>query len=342
MKKKVLHLLASNSYSGAENVVCTIIDNCSDKYDMYYCSLDGPIRDILDKRNIKFIPINKLSIKEVREIIKKYEIDIVHAHDFKASLIASFLDVKVISHLHCDYNMLSFSKVIGMVYSVIQKRFDKIVVVSNEILESASFRKKIVNKTSVISNVLDSKVIINKSNEFDTSDYDLIFVGRLIPLKQPLLFIDMVNELKKSNSNIKACMIGNGELYDVCKNKIINDNLEDNIDLLGFKDNPFPYVKNSKVAVLPSTYEGMPMSVIESMILGTIVVNSGVGGLKNMFCNYDKYICYEKKDYVDCINKLLKLKKSDYKNDCDKMIKSFIDIKSYKNKFLKIYDEVLK
>ena len=55
MRKNVLHLLASNSYSGAENVVCTIIDNCSDKYDMYYCSPDGPIRDILEKRNIKFI-----------------------------------------------------------------------------------------------------------------------------------------------------------------------------------------------------------------------------------------------------------------------------------------------
>lgn len=342
MKKKVLHLLASNSYSGAENVVCTIIDNCSDKYDMYYCSLDGPIRDVLTKRKIKFVSINKLSVKEVRKIIKEYKIDIVHAHDFKASLMASFLDVKVISHLHCNYNMLSFSKVIGMVYSVIQRKFDRIVVVSNEILESASFKKKIINKTSVISNVLDSKVIINKSNEFNTSNYDLIFVGRLISLKQPLLFIDIVNELKKNNSNIKACMIGNGELYEECKNKIINDNLEDNIDLLGFKDNPFPYVKNSKVAILPSMYEGMPMSVIESMILGTIVVNSGVGGLKDMFGNYDKYICCKKEEYVECIDKLLKLDKADYKKDCDKMIKNFIDIKSYKNKFLKIYDEVLK
>lgn len=342
MKKKVLHLLASNSYSGAENVVCTIIDNCSDKYDMYYCSLDGPIRDVLAKRKIKFIPINKLSVKEVRKIVKKYKIDIVHAHDFKASLIASFLDVKVISHLHCDYNMLSFSKVIGMVYSVIQKRFNKIVVVSNEILESASFKNKIINKTSVISNVLDSKVIINKSNEFNTSNYDLIFVGRLIPLKQPLLFIDIVNELKKNNSNIKACMIGNGELYDVCKNKIINNNLEDNIDLLGFKDNPFPYVKNSKVAVLPSTYEGLGLVAVEAMILGRIVVNSGVGGLKSMFNGYEKYICHKKEEYVECINELLKLDKVDYKKDCDKMIKSFIDVKSYKKSFIDLYREVLK
>ena len=55
MKKRVLHLLASNSYSGAENVVCTIIDNCSE-YDMYYCSPDGPIRKSLEDRKINFIP----------------------------------------------------------------------------------------------------------------------------------------------------------------------------------------------------------------------------------------------------------------------------------------------
>ena len=35
---KVLHLLASRIYSGAENVVCTIIENFTDEFDMAYCS----------------------------------------------------------------------------------------------------------------------------------------------------------------------------------------------------------------------------------------------------------------------------------------------------------------
>ena len=43
MKKKVLHILASNSFSGAENVVCTIVKNMTDEYDMYYCCPQGDI-----------------------------------------------------------------------------------------------------------------------------------------------------------------------------------------------------------------------------------------------------------------------------------------------------------
>ena len=71
-KKKVLHVLASNSYSGAENVVCTIIENDND-YDMYYCCPKGPIEKILKERKIKYIPVNKLtpfSIKRVCNVRK--------------------------------------------------------------------------------------------------------------------------------------------------------------------------------------------------------------------------------------------------------------------------------
>jgi glycosyltransferase involved in cell wall biosynthesis len=342
MKRRILHLLASNSYSGAENVVCTIIDNCSDKYEIFYCSPDGPIREILKSRNINFIPLDKFSISTVKKIVKDYGIDIVHAHDFKASFIASFLNVRVVSQLHCNYKILPCRTLVGMVYGVIQRNFDKIVVVSKEILESASFRKKIEDRVVVINNVLDSKMVIDKSREFDTDMYDMIFVGRLIPLKRPLLFIDIVNDLKKKEPNIKACIIGDGELYEECRRKIVNDNLETNIEMFGFKSNPFPYIKNSKVAVLTSECEGLPMTVIEAMILGTIVVNSGVGGLKEMFDGYWKYICYKKDEYVSCIEELLKNDKSTYRDDCDRMIKSFIDIKDYRKKFIEIYEEVLK
>lgn len=342
MKKKVLHLLASNSYSGAENVVCTIINNCSDKYDMYYCCPKGPIEQVLKERNIKYIPLNKLSVKELRMIIKKYNIDIVHAHDYKASLFSSFLNCRVISHLHCDYNLLWCKKIVGFVYSIIQRKFNKIIVVSKEILNSSSFKNKIMDRVEIINNVVDKDMVISKSNEYNVLEYDLIFVGRLISLKQPLLFIDIVYELSKINKDIKACIVGDGELYSECKEKINEYNLDKNIDMLGFKDNPFPYMKNSKILVMPSSYEGLGLVAIESMILGTIVVNSGVGGLDTIFNKNSKYICHNKEEYVECILNLLKKDKSFYRKDCDEMVSNFIDMELYKNKLLNIYDEVLK
>ena len=228
------------------------------------------------------------------------------------------------------------------IYSLIQKKFSKIIMISKEILDNASFKDNVYDKTVIINNVVDKDKIIRMSNEFNTCKYDLIFVGRLNDIKKPLLFIDIVNDLCRNNFNIKACIIGDGDLYLSCKNKIKNENLESNIDLLGFQTNPFPYVKNSKVLVMPSGYEGLGLVAIESMVLGTIVVNSGVGGLRTIFNNHSKYICNNKEDYVKCIVKLLKNDNCVYKKDCNEMAKKFTDLDQYKNKIINLYKEIIK
>lgn len=50
--------------------------------------------------------------------------------------------------------------------------------------------------------------------------------------------------------------------------------LEDKVVILGFKKNPYPYIKNAKCLVLSSEREGLPTILIESLILGTPVVST--------------------------------------------------------------------
>src|SRR5574344_1972542 len=99
---RVLHLLSSNKYSGAENVVCTIIKAFENEIDMCYCSPDGPISDILKDKNIYYIPLEKFNRKSLKKVIKEYNPDIIHAHDYRASLLVTMsgVKVKIISHLH--------------------------------------------------------------------------------------------------------------------------------------------------------------------------------------------------------------------------------------------------
>lgn len=341
MKKKVLHLLASNSYSGAENVVCTIIDNCSDKYDMYYCSLDGTIRDILEKRNIKFIPLKRLSIFELKKIIKDYKIDIIHAHDYKASFISVFFNVRIISQLHLNWDFSTSWNIYTIVYRLIMHRFSKIIAVSKEIVDEAVFSKNKSDKFTVLTNVINKNEVLKKGNEFESTYYDLVFVGRLTKIKRPEIVIEITKRLREKYPSIRTCIIGGGELERNCRELVKKYNLEDNVEMLGFKENPFPYVKNSKVALMPSSHEGLGLVAIESMILGTIVINSGAGGLKTIFHNHSKYICKEIDDYVNKIDELLKVDKNTYKDDCNKMIKKFTDIKKYKKRLLSIYEDIL-
>lgn len=336
-KRRVLHLLSSNKFSGAENVACTIISN--DSNECFYCSKEGPIRNTLKEKNITFIPIKRLSVIDINKIIIEYKIDIVHAHDFQASFCAGLCqnkNVKVISHIHCNPDFIKKWNMFSIAYKVISKKFHRIIVVSKETLNGTVFTKYIEDKTIVLDNVVDSKLVLNNSKKFKTEKYDLVFLARLTDLKQPLFYLDIINDLKEKN--IKACLIGDGDLYKDCEEKIKKCNLEKNVSLLGFQSNPFPYVLNSKLAIMPSKFEGLPMSAIECMILGVPVINSGVGGLTNLFINHEDFICHSKEEYINCIINNLNRNKKDLKNECDDIIKKYIDIEGYIINLNKIYN----
>lgn len=337
-QKRILHLLASNKFSGAENIACTIIEN--DKNVCFYCSYDGSISDVLKKRKINFIPIKKLNVIELNKIVKKNNINVIHAHDFKASFCAGLLGkkVKVISHIHCNPDFIKKWNLFSIAYSMISNNFSKIIVVSKEVLSGTVFYRKIKNKVCVLENVVDKNKVCQLSKAFETEKYDIIFIGRLVDLKRPLMFLEIIEKLTLKNKNIKACMIGDGELYNMCEKYIKDHNLQNNITMKGFQANPFPYLKNSKVSIITSQYEGFGLTAIESMILGVPVLNSGVGGLHTIFHKHKKYICNTVQDYIKHYFELIKVTKNKIIEECNLIIKDYIDIEKYVDTLNDIYN----
>ena len=67
---KILHVLTSHIFSGAENVVCQIIGMLKDEpnVEMAYCSPDGTIRPALEERDINFLPIEVANTSEIKRI----------------------------------------------------------------------------------------------------------------------------------------------------------------------------------------------------------------------------------------------------------------------------------
>ena len=340
MKKRILHLLASNKYSGAENVVCTIIDN-DDKYDMFYCSKEGPIEEVLKSRNIRFIPIKRLNPFELKRICREYKIDIIHAHDMKAGFLAALSGFKgtIVNTIHGNFKFNNKWTIYSLLYKSVIRKIDKIICVSNEVYDNAIFiNKKNKEKFCVIENVVDKKRTISKSKEFKTNQYDMVFVGRLIDIKQPNVVVDITKEVVKKHPNFKVAIIGAGNLENDIRDSIISNDLSNNIDMIGFVSNPFPYIKNSKFAILPSLHEGLPMSVIECLILDKPVLNSGVDGLKTLFKDYPDFICKSKEDYITKIELLLN-DKNYLKSSCSEIIKETTDIDNYIRKVNKAYEK---
>ena len=68
---KVMHVLNSRIYSGAEKVVCQIIKSFrEDGVEMVYCSPDSEIvRKMLAEQNVTFLPMESMSVKNLRRVI---------------------------------------------------------------------------------------------------------------------------------------------------------------------------------------------------------------------------------------------------------------------------------
>lgn len=341
--KRILHLLPSNCFSGAENVVCNIIEN-NKKYKMFYCCPRGPIENTLKEKSIEYIPIKKIKLSNIKKIINKYDIDIVHAHDFKASFFAGFLkNVTVVSHLHNNPPFIKKWNIYTFLYSLVSSNFSKVAVVSDAVYNESVFKNKIKDKYYVVSNVVNKKKILKMSKEKFTKSYDFAFIGRITEQKNPLLIIEIVKKIKLIKSDIRVVMIGSGDLEKKCQELINLYKLEDNIDMIGFSNNPFKILKKCNFVIMPSVYEGFGLTAIESMCLNKPVLNSGVGGLATIFKNNRDFICSSIDEYI---TKSLSLISdytiySKYKEECKYIIQPYIDVDAWMNRIYSLYEDVI-
>lgn len=341
-KKKILHVLSSNKYSGAENVACTIIENLKNEYNFVYCCPNGQISDVLAKKNIEYVPIDKLSYKCLKKVVKKYNPDIIHAHDYKASCYSALINrTMIVSHIHQNSTKMRKRNILTILYKLCSPRFAKIIYVSDSSLDDYYYKNYVVNKSIVLYNVIDISSINYKAKQFTPSEeYDLIFLGRLTAQKNPERLIRIMAKLKKMNNNIKLAIIGDGEKREILEHMINEYNLETNIDMLGYQTNPYPYLKKGKILIMTSVFEGTPMAVLEAMNFGLVIVSTPVDGLKKIIKNdYNGFLYSDDDTMASCVNELLNDKK--HLNELSKNSKNFFleynDLNKYCNTIRDIY-----
>lgn len=289
--KRVLHILPSNRFSGAENVVCQIIHMFCDRrddYEMIYCCPEGPIRFALRERNIQFKPIQKMSINELKGVIRRVNPDIIHAHDMKASVYASVVCGKIplVSHIHNnDFDSRKPSlKAIMFMYAAIKAKH--VFWVSNSALKEYCFSWLFANKSSLLRNIIDPHDAQVKAEMADNKEcYDIVYIGRLSYPKNPKRVISIVKAVAEIFPNIRVAIVGTGELEEETKQAVEEAGLNTCIHFLGFISNPLGILKNAKLMIMASRWEGTPMCALEAMALGVPIVSTPTDGLNELIQN---------------------------------------------------------
>lgn len=289
---RILHLLQSRYFSGAENVVCQIFDmmKSEPEIQMAYCSRDGQIREALKERGIKYYSIKKLSVSEIKRVIKEYEPDIIHAHDISASIYASLATLgkkcKIVSHVHVNNSDMAKINIKTICYGISTLCYKHIFWVSQSCFDSFVLKDMVRKKSSVLYNVMSKEQIVAKKNRDKNSyNYDIVYVGRLTEQKDPMRLIDVLVKVTELSPKSRIAIVGKGDLEENVRKKVEKKNLENNIVFKGFMNNPLKLLECSKVMIMTSKYEGLPMTVLEAMALGVPLVSTPVDGLKDIIEN---------------------------------------------------------
>ncbi|MEW8956836.1 glycosyltransferase, partial [Clostridium sp.] len=145
--------------------------------------------------------------------------------------------------------------------------------------------KKYGKKVEKIYNGYEFDEIRRKSNEEEKEFCDIISIGRLDKNKNISLLIDAVYRLKDKLPNVKVNILGDGEERKELERKVKEFNLEDNVKFKGYINNPYPYIKNSKVLSVTSYVEGFPTVIVEAMSLGCTFVSTDIGGAEELSDN---------------------------------------------------------
>lgn len=278
---RVLHVLASNKFSGAENVACQIIDFFDGEIEMAYCSPSGQIAEALEDRSIKYFSISKLSKREINRVIKEYKPDILHCHDLRAVAICSSIkNIRKIAHIHQNNPQMSKVSLRSIIANYFFEKYKHIFWVSDSCFDDYIFHNKIKSKSSILSNILNLDYLHKKVNDSNVSDkFDLVYCGRLIPLKNPERLLDIVDLIKGEMPDVKMAIMGDGELFEKMQLEVKNRSLENNVKMLGFVSNPINIISNSKIMLMTSVREGTPMTALEAMGVGVPVFSTKVDGM---------------------------------------------------------------
>jgi len=155
---------------------------------------------------------------------------------------------------------------------ILYQNADKIICVSHSIEEKVRQDFGLKNTITIHNPHSFPKKIEFKNQDLNSDKY-IMFLGRFDEkVKNFSLMLEAFSISKIYRKGYHLLLMGNGRDLDFIQNKIKMLKIEPFVKMLPFKNDPFGYVHHAKFTILTSHYEGFPLSIVESLALGTPVI----------------------------------------------------------------------
>jgi glycosyltransferase involved in cell wall biosynthesis len=256
--------------------------------------------------------------KVIRDIMDEESPDLVHFHGTGPNILSIsnlpkdriVITQHGINRLELKYQITFRNKLKYLLKSIIEKiyfpKFLNYIFISNNNLNfTKNYYKTDFSNYAVISNSVNTDFFnIRPKN---TTNNNILYVGYISRLKNILILIKTINELKKNNKIYRLNIVGeikDNKYYEECRQYINDNDLKDIISFKGYLDQSKLLILYDAIDifVLPSLQENSPISLLEAMAAGRVSIASNIGGIPEIINNGKTGYIFEKNNYKELYN----------------------------------------
>jgi len=305
MKKvRVLHIIKSLGRGGAEMLLQeTLKEHDQNRYEFHYIYFlpwkdqmveglkagHGIVAPMPAKNNLLIMTKYSAIIK----YIKTHQIDLVHAHlpwaGFVSRLVFRFSKIPVIYSEHNIQDRYHWiTKTINRLTFNWQT---KVIAVSGDV--AASIQKSIhpkipvqtiLNGVNTRSFVRDNALRESQRKALGLGEDDIL-IGTIAVFrfqKRLKEWIDVIQKIQQQHPNVKACIVGDGILKPEIMEHVKARGMEDHIIFPGLQTDVKPWLSAFDIFMMTSSFEGLPIALLEAMSMECAVVCTDAGGIKEV------------------------------------------------------------
>lgn len=248
------------------------------------------------------IPLN-IAIKHQPKMAG-YDLAIAyHQEQRKKSVVSGFVRVvehcieakKKVAWLHFDSDTIDLDSSYNNPF---YEKMDKLVFVSRALMENfAKQHPSLRNKVDYCYNfmlydLMREKSISQQEHLYPQDKFICFSACRLTKEKAIVRAVFAIADILKSHSEVVWYIAGDGVEKENIYNAIRENNLENQIILIGNQPNPYPYIRNADLVLNVSYHEAAPMVFFESKALGTPILATRTSSVEEILIDKeDSFLC---------------------------------------------------
>ncbi len=275
--------LSQWQYNNASNKVTIVFSKLRESYDNLDGAECGKVIS-LDMKNGYWL--DKSGRLTVRDIVSAA--DIVHVHDYNPLVMSQILKHSKNKIIYTEHGNYGIGRTLRLTERINQNLFKRLTRhIKVEIVFNSWFSKEygiklygphLRDKKVIHNGIPTAPDILRPLNKMTDNEVSLLFVGRIVPQKGLLRFIDVLSLLKTSRYKYILRVVGSGPEWKRCIDYAETIGVAERIHFYGYQDNVDRFLSEAHIVVVPSFGEPFGLVAIEALRAGRPIVVYADGG----------------------------------------------------------------